>query len=121
MRRSKAVLQGLQKVDWTDQIAITSGIHPEEDALEEMFRYNKGSDALYRLITILTDRGGRIPRQIGFLGNVILHTIRFLRTLWAIRLGIQHPRDPGHANKRKLSTINLQATLVTFRWIQPEL
>ncbi len=73
-----------KNVDWTDQIAITSGIYPDEKTHVEMVRYNKGSDVLYGLLTILTGGGGRIPRQIRFLGNVLHHPIRFLRTLWPL-------------------------------------
>jgi len=71
-----------KNVDWTDQIAITSGVYPDENTHVETVRYNKGSDALYGLLTVLTDGGGRIPRQIRFLGNILRHPIKFLRTLW---------------------------------------
>ncbi|GAF99203.1 unnamed protein product, partial [marine sediment metagenome] len=36
------------------------------------------------LATILTGGGGKIPRQIRFLGNILLHPIKFLRTLWPL-------------------------------------
>lgn len=69
-------------VDWNDQIAITSGIYPDETTQVEMVRYNKGSDVLFGLLTVLTGGGGRVPRQLRFLGNVLRHPLRFLRSLW---------------------------------------
>ncbi len=71
-----------RSVDWNDQIAITSGIYPDDDTHMEMVRYNKGSDLLYGLLTLLTDGGGAIPRQMRFAANVLRHPLRFLRNFW---------------------------------------
>lgn len=68
--------------NWNDQIAITSGIYPDDDTHMEMVRYNKGSDVLYGLMTILTDGGGSLPRQLSFLKNAARHPIDFLKLLW---------------------------------------
>ena len=68
--------------DWNDHIAITSGIYPDKDTHIEVVRYNKGSDLMYMLATVLTDGGGKIPRQIRFLVNILRHPIQFLRALW---------------------------------------
>ncbi len=73
-----------RSVNWNDQIAITSGIYPDADTHMEMVRYNKGSDLLYGLLTLLTDGGGGIPRQLRFAGNVGRHPLRFLRNLWFV-------------------------------------
>ncbi len=70
-----------KSVDWNDQIAITSGIYPDENTQVEMVRYNKGSDVLFALLTILTGGGGRIPRQLRFLGNALRHPLKFLKSL----------------------------------------
>jgi len=69
-------------VDWNDQIAITSGIYPDDATHVEIVRYNKGSDVLFGLVTVATDGGGRVPRQLRFLGNVARHPLQFLRALW---------------------------------------
>ncbi len=69
-------------VDWNDQIAITSGIYPDDGTHIEIVRYNKGSDVLFGLVTVATDGGGRLPRQLRFLGNVVRHPVQFLRALW---------------------------------------
>ncbi len=76
-------------VDYSEGVAITSSFHPEPRTHIEPVRYSKGSNAMGLLGTVLTDGGGRIPRQIRFLGNVLRHPIRFLRSLsvrnWAER------------------------------------
>jgi cholesterol oxidase len=71
-----------RSVDWNDQIAITSGIYPDESTHIEIVRYNRGSDVLYGLVTVCTDGGGGVPRQLRFLGNALRHPLRFLRALW---------------------------------------
>jgi cholesterol oxidase len=68
--------------DWNDHIAITSGIYPDQNTHIEMVRYNKGSDLMYFLATVLTDGGGKIPRTIRFFGNILRHPSQFLRALW---------------------------------------
>lgn len=71
-------------VDWNDQIAITSGIYADKDTHIEMVRYNKGSDVLLNLLTLMTGGGGKIPRGFRFLGNILLHPLRFLSLLWPL-------------------------------------
>lgn len=82
---SEAIL-GVESRDratnWNDHIAITSGIYPDEDTHIEVVRFNKGSDLLYAIATILTDGGGKIPRLLRFMGNVLRHPLQFLRALW---------------------------------------
>ena len=68
-------------VDYTEGVAITSSFHPEPRTHIEPVRYSRGSNVMGLLATILTDGGGRIPRQLRFLGNVVRHPIRFLRSL----------------------------------------
>jgi len=67
---------------WNDQIAITSGIYPDKTTHVELVRYNKGSDVLLNLLTLLTGGGGKIPRIFRFLGNIVRHPLRFLSLLW---------------------------------------
>ena len=68
--------------DWNDQIAITSGIYADDTTHIEMVRYNKGSDVLLNLLTLMTDGGGKIPRTLIFLGNILNHPIQFVKLLW---------------------------------------
>ncbi len=89
---SEALLGATAKgtnVDYSKGVAITSSIHPEPRTHIEPVRYSKGSNVMGLLATVLTDGGGRMPRQLRFLWNVIRHPIGFLRTLsvrrWAER------------------------------------
>ncbi len=68
--------------DWNDHIAITSGIYPDKNTHIEVVRYNKGSDVLYAIATVLTEGGGSIPRWLRFLGTLLRHPYQFLRALW---------------------------------------
>ncbi|MBA3011564.1 MAG: GMC family oxidoreductase [Proteobacteria bacterium] len=70
--------------DWNDQIAITSGIYPDKTTHIEIVRYNKGSDVLLNLFTIMSGGGGNVPRVIRFLGNVARHPLGFLKLLWPL-------------------------------------
>ena len=68
-------------INWNDQIAITSGIYPDKTTHIELVRYNKGSDVLLNLFTLLTGGGGKIPRFFRYLGNIARHPLRFLSLL----------------------------------------
>lgn len=68
--------------DWIDHVAITAGVYADERTHLEMVRFNKGSDALFWLATPLTDGGGRIPRPLRLLGNILRRPLHFLRGLW---------------------------------------
>ncbi len=78
-----------KSVNWNDQIAITSGIYPDDTTHIEMVRFNKGSDSLFNLLTLMTGGGGKIPRFVRYLGNIIRHPLRFLALLWPLGLAAQ--------------------------------
>jgi cholesterol oxidase len=80
-----------RKADYSDHIAITSGIYPDPQTHIEVVRYNKGSDVMGSLVTILTGGGGRIPRVIRFLGNILRHPWAFLRSFWIVGWGARTP------------------------------
>jgi cholesterol oxidase len=75
-----ATARGLS-TDYSRGVAITSSIHPEPGTHIEAVRYGKGSNVMGLLATVLTDGGGRVPRQLRFLGNVVRHPVAFLRSL----------------------------------------
>jgi cholesterol oxidase len=62
-------------------IAITSSFHPDDVTHVEPVRYGKGSNAMGLLSTILVDGGGRVPRPLRFLAQVLRHPYVFLRSL----------------------------------------
>jgi len=80
-----------RNADYSDQISITSGIYPDESTHVEIVRFNKGSDLIGLLGTLLTDGGGRIPRVVRFLGNVVRHPWAFLKSLSPFGWGARTP------------------------------
>jgi cholesterol oxidase len=78
------VMSGDKSVDWNDQIAITSGIYADDTTHIEMVRYNKGSDVLLNLFTLMTDGGGTLPRGVRYLGEIVKHPLRFVKLLWPL-------------------------------------
>lgn len=68
-------------VDYSHGAAITSSIHPDAHTHIQPVRYPKGSNAMGLLGTLLTDGGGKVPRQLRFVGNVLRHPILFVRSL----------------------------------------
>ena len=81
---SEAILgvRSRKDVRFDKGIAITSSIHPDATTHVEVVRYSDGSDALAPLSTLLTDGGGRMPRWLRYLGNVLRHPLDFARSLW---------------------------------------
>ncbi len=72
---------GPVRQDYSTGLAITSSIHPDDRTHIEPVRYPKGSNAMGLLSTVLVDGGGRLPRQVRFLGKVARHPLAFLRSL----------------------------------------
>lgn len=62
----------------TEGVAITSSIHPDETTHIEPVRYPPRSNAMGLLTTVLVDGGGRVPRQVRFLGRVVRHPVALL-------------------------------------------
>ena len=63
-------------------VAISSSMHPDADTHVEVVRYSAGSDALATLGTLLTDGGGKLPRWLRYLGNVLRHPVDFIASSW---------------------------------------
>jgi cholesterol oxidase len=74
---------------YCDGIAITSSLFVDDTTHIEPVRYPEGSDVMFLLGTLLTDGGGRLPRPLKYLFNIIRHPIQFVKTLnprgWARR------------------------------------
>lgn len=69
------------RVDYSQGVAITSSIHPDDVTHIEPVRYPKGSNAMGLLATILVDGAGRLPRWVRFLIEAIRNPLAFLRSL----------------------------------------
>jgi cholesterol oxidase len=79
-------LRGRKKHDFTQGVAITSSIYPDENTHIEPVRYGKGSNAMGLLSTLLTDGGGRVPRLVKWLA----HAARHPGEVGSLYLGINH-------------------------------
>jgi cholesterol oxidase len=85
-RTNSEALLGAQTKDVPDApfnevVAITSSFHPDEVTHVEPVRYGTGSNAMGLLSTMLVDGGGRVPRPLRFLAQVLRHPYVFLRSL----------------------------------------
>lgn len=70
------------KQSYAKGIAITSSFHPDEHTHVEVVRYSEGSDALVPLSTLLTDGGGKVPRVLRWMGNVLRSPLTWAKSLW---------------------------------------
>lgn len=95
-------------------VAITSSIHPDDHTHIEPVRYPPKSNAMGLLTTVLVDGGGKVPRQVRFLGRIARHPVTFLRSLsvrrWSERsiiLLVMQSRDNSITLRRhrKLGTL----------------
>lgn len=114
---SEAIVGASAKVarpELTRGVAITSSIHPDETTHIEPVRYPPGSNSMGLLTTVLVDGGGRIPRQVRFVGQIVRHPVKFGRSLsvrrWSeksIILLVMQSRDNSIALRRhaKLGTL----------------
>ncbi len=67
--------------DLWEGIAIAAKVEIDEQTHFETVRFSKGSDVMLLLGTLLTNGGGKIPRQLRWIGNILRHPIDFLRIL----------------------------------------
>jgi cholesterol oxidase len=82
---SEAILGAMSKrkdADYTRGVAITSSFYPDPRTHVEPVRYGKGSNAMGLLSTHMTDGGGRIPRWLKWLGQVLRHPLLTRKLLW---------------------------------------
>jgi cholesterol oxidase len=61
------------RTDFTEGVAITSSIHPDANTHIEPVRYGRGSNAMALLRAPLTDGGGRTPRAVKAVGELLRH------------------------------------------------
>jgi cholesterol oxidase len=59
--------------DFTQGVAITSSIRPDDHTHIEPVRYGKGSNAMGLLSTLMTDGGGQLPRWLKWLAQAASH------------------------------------------------
>ena len=69
------------EVDYSEGIAITSSIYPDDVTHVEPVRYPRGSDLMGFLGTFLTDDENPRTRPLKWLWNIVCHPLTFLRSL----------------------------------------
>jgi cholesterol oxidase len=82
---SEAILGAMSKrknADFTQGVAITSSFFPDPHTHIEPVRYGKGSNAMGLLSTHMTEGGGRLPRWLKWVGQVLRHPLQTRRVLW---------------------------------------
>ena len=82
--------------DYSQGVAITSSIHPNDHTHFEPVRYGRGSNAMSLLQTVLTDGG---PAR----------TRRWLRELWKQRSDLARLYDVRHWSERTVVLLAMQA------------
>ena len=65
--------QSIKGADFHTGIAITSSIHPDDKTHIEPVRYGKGSNSMGLLTTVMTDGGGKVPRWLKWLVQLLRH------------------------------------------------
>lgn len=68
---------------WND-VAISASIYPRPDTHIEFVTYGRYGDFMSLLYTLITGHGSRVTRPLLWLGQVLRHPLRFLRTLWPV-------------------------------------
>jgi len=71
------------RVDFSQGIAITSGVDADEHTHMEIVRYGKGQDFMGTLTTVLTPDRPPWPRWLVWLGRFLRHPLLHLRVAWA--------------------------------------
>lgn len=71
--------------DFAKSVAISSSIYPDPDTHVEVVTYGRNADSMSLLFTLLTGRGTTLTRPFAWLGQVVRHPIKFLRTFWPFK------------------------------------
>jgi cholesterol oxidase len=78
-----------ERIDFSEGIAITSGIDVDANTHMEMVRHGRGQDFMSLLTTHLTPDAPPWPRWARWLGSLVRHPLRHARVLlvrnWAVR------------------------------------
>jgi cholesterol oxidase len=81
---ASTALRHSRGVDLTRGVAITSSIHPDEHTHIEPCRYGHGSNALALLATLAVPGGGRTPRWLLWIGQLLRHPARVASMVFGI-------------------------------------
>jgi cholesterol oxidase len=86
VRTNSEVLNGVESrdgsTDFSQGIAITSGLFVDDVTHVELVRYPAGSDVMALLATVMVDGEGSTPRWLRWLGACARHPLAALAPLW---------------------------------------
>lgn len=68
---------------WND-VMISSSVHPKPDTHIEFNTFGRNADSMSLLYTPMTGDGTRLTRPLKWLGTIIRHPVKFLKTLWPV-------------------------------------
>ncbi|MFS3128212.1 FAD-dependent oxidoreductase [Nocardioides sp. Bht2] len=71
--------------DFHHGVAITGSIHPDPNTHIEPVRYGNGSNLMALMTTVMTDGGGRAPRWLKWLGQIVRHPGDFLALYFGLK------------------------------------
>ncbi len=84
-----AMAPKVEGAGYSEGVAITSSFHPDDHTHIEPCRYGPGSNSMGLLTTLLVDGGGKAPRPLKWLLQLLLHPVLAIRSLstrkWAER------------------------------------
>jgi cholesterol oxidase len=83
---SESVLTVLLPEDresWRD-VTASSSVHLDADTHVELLTYGTDADMLSLLYTVLVGDGSRVTRPLKWLGTIVRHPVRWLKTLWPV-------------------------------------
>jgi cholesterol oxidase len=66
---------------WND-VMISSSIHPRPDTHIEFNTFGRRLDAMSLLYTVMVGEGTRFTRPLKWLGTILRHPVKFLKTVW---------------------------------------
>jgi cholesterol oxidase len=82
---ANAKLRHRKEHDFHEGVAITSSIHPDDHTHIEPVRYGDGHNSMALITTLMTDGGGRVPRVLKWLGQIVRHPGNFLALYFGIK------------------------------------
>jgi cholesterol oxidase len=92
--------------DFANSIAITSSIYPNPDTHIEVVTYGQGADSMSTLYTLMTGDGSRLTRPFLWVGQVLRHPLKFLRSFW-----------PRHWSRRTVILLVMQTLDTAMRLV----
>ncbi|MEV0278138.1 GMC family oxidoreductase [Streptomyces sp. NPDC050610] len=72
---------GAPKADFTQGVAITSSVHPDENTHIEPVRYGKGSNSMGALTILQVPHDSRAPKALAYAARCARHPLLLLRSL----------------------------------------